>query len=34
MIGMTPEDLRQNKRTPVPAGFNTLPATLPAYNGQ
>ena len=34
MIGVTPEDLRQNLRAPVPAGFNTLPSTLPAYNGQ
>ena len=33
-IGMTPEDQRQNLRGPVPAGFNTLPATLPMYNGQ
>ena len=32
-IGMTPEDVRQNLRAPVPAGFNTLPSTLPAYNG-
>jgi len=31
-IGVTPEDVRQNLRTPVPAGFNTLPVTLPAYN--
>ncbi len=31
-IGITPEDVRQNRRTPVPAGFNTLPVTLPAYN--
>ena len=31
-IGMTPEDVRQNKRTPFPAGLNTLPVTLPAYN--
>ncbi len=32
-IGMTPEDMRQGVRMSVPAGFNTLPATLPAYNG-
>ncbi len=31
-IGMTPEDVRQNRRIAVPAGFNTLPATLPDYN--
>jgi phospholipase C len=31
-IGMTPEDIRQNRRIPVPAGFNTLPATLPDHN--
>jgi phospholipase C len=31
-IGMTPEDIRQNRRTAVPPGLNTLPATLPAYN--
>ncbi len=33
VIGVTPEDQRQNLRAAVPAGFNTLPATLPAYNG-
>ena len=33
-IGMTPEDQRQHLQTVVPAGFNTLPATLPQYNGQ
>ena len=33
-IGMTPEDQRQNVRAAVPAGFNTLPSTLPLYNGQ
>ena len=33
-IGITPEDLRQGVRAPVPAGFNTLPATLPNYSGQ
>lgn len=32
-IGMVPEDQRQDVRRPVPAGLNTLPATLPAYNG-
>jgi phospholipase C len=31
-IGVTPEDMRQNRRAPVPAHFNTLPATLPDYN--
>jgi phospholipase C len=31
-IGMVPEDQRQHLQTLVPAGFNTLPATLPAYN--
>ncbi len=31
-IGMTPEDKRQGISTPIPAHFNTLPATLPAYN--
>jgi phospholipase C len=31
-IGMNPEDLRQNVRPPVPAGFNPLPSTLPQYN--
>ena len=33
-IGITPDDVRQNVRVPVPAGYNNLPATLPAYNGQ
>ncbi|WP_158745381.1 alkaline phosphatase family protein [Acidisphaera sp. L21] len=33
-IGVTPEDARQSVRPAVPAGFNSLPATLPAYNGQ
>ena len=33
-IGMVPEDRRQSVRAPVPAGFNTLPVTLPQYNGQ
>ncbi len=32
-IGMTPEDRRQNIKAAVPAGFNTLPSTLPQYNG-
>jgi phospholipase C len=31
-IGMTPEDRRQGIEAPPPANFNTLPATLPAYN--
>ncbi|MBR0551670.1 phospholipase C [Stakelama marina] len=31
-IGMTPEDVRQGINTRIPAGFNTLPATLPQYN--
>jgi phospholipase C len=31
-IGMMPEDRRQNITTTVPAGFNTLPSTLPQYN--
>ena len=31
-IGMTPEDVRQGILTTVPAGFNTLPSTLPQYN--
>jgi phospholipase C len=31
-IGMVPEDRRQHIATTVPAGFNTLPATLPQYN--
>jgi phospholipase C len=33
-IGMVPEDQRQHIVTVVPAGFNTLPATLPQYNVQ
>jgi phospholipase C len=33
-IGMTPMDEQLGVRAPVPAGFNTLPVTLPAYNGQ
>jgi phospholipase C len=31
-IGVTPEDQRQNISAPPPAGFNTLPSTLPSYN--
>jgi phospholipase C len=31
-IGMTPEDQRQGIVNQIPAGFNTLPSTLPAYN--
>ncbi len=31
-IGMTPEDRRQHITNAVPAHFNTLPSTLPAYN--
>jgi phospholipase C len=31
-IGITPEDQRQNISSAPPANFNTLPATLPAYN--
>lgn len=31
-IGMTPEDARQGIRPVVPAGFNSLPSTLPKYN--
>ncbi len=31
-IGVKPEDQRQNITTTVPAGFNTLPSTLPKYN--
>jgi phospholipase C len=31
-IGMTPEDKRQHIVAAPPANFNTLPATLPAYN--
>ncbi len=31
-IGMVPEDQRQHIVTTVPAGFNTLPATLPQYS--
>lgn len=31
-IGIVPEDKAQGISTKVPAGFNTLPSTLPAYN--
>ena len=31
-IGVTPEDQRQGITNVIPAGFNTLPSTLPAYN--
>ena len=31
-IGVTPEDVRQGINASIPAHFNTLPATLPAYN--
>ena len=31
-IGVVPEDQRLNVRAAVPAGFNSLPATLPGYN--
>ncbi len=31
-IGITPTDVQMNIPNPIPAGFNTLPATLPAYN--
>ncbi len=31
-IGITPEDVRLNRRAPVPAHFNSLSATLPDYN--
>jgi phospholipase C len=31
-IGVTPEDIRQNRRAAVPVHFNSLPATLPDYN--
>jgi len=31
-IGITPEDVRQRIQNVVPEGFNSLPATLPAYN--
>ena len=32
VIGMVPEDQRQHIATQAPAGFNTLPVTLPSYN--
>jgi phospholipase C len=31
-IGVTPEDVRQGIVNKIPANFNTLPSTLPAYN--
>jgi phospholipase C len=31
-IGITPEDVRLKITNTIPAGFNTLPSTLPAYN--
>jgi phospholipase C len=31
-IGVTPEDVRQGIQNVIPDGFNSLPATLPAYN--
>ncbi|HZZ25642.1 MAG TPA: alkaline phosphatase family protein [Roseiarcus sp.] len=31
-IGVTPEDVRQGIQNLIPEGFNSLPATLPAYN--
>ena len=31
-IGIVPEDKRQGIQNQVPAGFNTLPSILPAYN--
>lgn len=31
-IGITPVDAALGVRPPVPAGFNSLPSTLPAYN--
>ncbi len=31
-IGVTPEDVRLNRRAAVPGHFNPLPATLPDYN--
>ena len=31
-IGIVPEDQRQGIVNQIPAGFNTLPSTLPAYN--
>jgi phospholipase C len=32
-IGMTPEDVLQGITTTVPPGFNSMPSTLPYYNG-
>lgn len=32
-IGVIPEDIRQGIHASVPVGFNSLPATLPHYNG-
>jgi phospholipase C len=32
VIGIIPEDRRQGITNTIPAGFNTLPGTLPAYN--
>ncbi|MBI1180321.1 MAG: phosphoesterase [Alphaproteobacteria bacterium] len=32
-IGITPEDVRQGIASDPPSGFNSLPSTLPAYNG-
>jgi phospholipase C len=31
-IGITPEDKLQGITNVIPGNFNTLPATLPAYN--
>jgi phospholipase C len=31
-LGVTPEDVRQGIPNVIPEGFNSLPATLPAYN--
>ena len=31
-IGVTPEDRRQGIDAAIPAHFNALPSTLPAYN--
>jgi phospholipase C len=31
-IGVVPEDKRQGIVNQIPANFNSLPATLPAYN--
>ena len=32
VLGVTPEDVRQGIQNIIPEGFNSLPATLPAYN--